>query len=331
MENIDLKDRKILYELDLNCRQSNTQIGKKVGLSRKVVEYRIKRMENDGVIKNYWTEFNTFKLGYNCYRIYIVYQDVDIDKKNEIIEYFANLSNAWAVMSVKGAIDLDVMLWVKDSYEFNQFWNKTLDRYGKYFSESTISILSGGIAYKKTYLVSEETKEDNRVHFILRSGGKTVEIDNIDFKIMNEIAVNSRIPLIELAKELRCSSQKVSSRINNLIEKGVILALRCSIDMSKLGFQNTVLDIYLKDHTQKNNLIQYMQNIPYIEYIIESIGWSDIGVELYTKNFEHLNEIIENIDMKFPGAIRKQDFWASKEYHRLRMLPEMTEADFKKK
>jgi len=50
MADLDLKDRKILYELDLNCRQSNTQIGKKVGLSRKVVEYRIKKMEEEGVI-----------------------------------------------------------------------------------------------------------------------------------------------------------------------------------------------------------------------------------------------------------------------------------------
>jgi len=47
---IDLKDRKILYHLDLNCRQSNAQIGKKVRLSKEVVNYRIKRMEEEGII-----------------------------------------------------------------------------------------------------------------------------------------------------------------------------------------------------------------------------------------------------------------------------------------
>jgi Lrp/AsnC family leucine-responsive transcriptional regulator len=71
MENIDLKDRKILYQLDLNCRQSNAQIGKKVGLSRKVVEYRIKRMEHEDIITGYWTAINSFKLGYQVFRIYI--------------------------------------------------------------------------------------------------------------------------------------------------------------------------------------------------------------------------------------------------------------------
>ena len=44
MEKLDLKDRKILYELDLNCRQSNAQIGKKVGLSRKEAYNAIKQI-----------------------------------------------------------------------------------------------------------------------------------------------------------------------------------------------------------------------------------------------------------------------------------------------
>jgi len=77
MMNIDLKDRKILYELDLNCRQSNAQIGKKVGLKRDMVAYRIKRLEQSGIIKNFWTAINTFKLGYLVFRIYINFQYVN--------------------------------------------------------------------------------------------------------------------------------------------------------------------------------------------------------------------------------------------------------------
>ena len=76
MVTIDLKDRKILYELDLDARQSLTQIGKKVGLKKDVISYRIKRMQDEGVIKNFWTAINTFKLGYQVYRIYINFQYV---------------------------------------------------------------------------------------------------------------------------------------------------------------------------------------------------------------------------------------------------------------
>ena len=55
MTKIDLKDRKILYHLDLDCRQSLTQIGKKVGLKKDVVAYRIKRMQDEGLILHFST------------------------------------------------------------------------------------------------------------------------------------------------------------------------------------------------------------------------------------------------------------------------------------
>ena len=63
MESLDVKDRKILYELDFNSRQSNSKIGKKVGLHKNVVNYRIKRMEKSGIISNYYTMIDTFKIG----------------------------------------------------------------------------------------------------------------------------------------------------------------------------------------------------------------------------------------------------------------------------
>ena len=143
MQKIDLKDRKILYELDLNCRKSNAQIGKKIGLSRKVVEYRIKRMENEGIIISYWTAINTMRLGYYVYRIYISFQDITSEIKNEIINYFVNYKDAWSVLSIKGSFDFDVIVWVKDVFEFNKFWNKTMERYGNYISQNVISPVYG--------------------------------------------------------------------------------------------------------------------------------------------------------------------------------------------
>ena len=69
--------------------------------------------------------------------------------------------------------------------------------------------------------------------------------------------------------------------------------------------------------------MKYISNIPYVEYIIETVGWADIQLELFCRDFNHLTKIMKDLDAKFPDAIRKQDFWMSKEYHRLRMQPEM--------
>ena len=244
MVKIDLKDRKILYELDLNCRQLNTQIGKKVGLKRDVVAYRIKRMQEDGIIKNFWTAINTFKLGYNVFRIYINFQYVSTDIKNKIIQHFINYNKTWAVVSIQGEIDLSVVIWVKDIYEFYQFWEKTLDLYEDYFAEAIVSVYIKAVSYKKSILLPNEFKESERKMYDTTCGGASVEIDEIDYKLLNELAMNARIPLIELAEKLGCSSQNVNYRVKNLIKRDIIKAFRVNIDLSKLGLQIFKVNIF---------------------------------------------------------------------------------------
>ena len=99
MENVDLKDRRILYELDKNSRESFTQIGKKVGLHKNVVNYRIKRMQDKGIITNFYTVIDTFKLGYNSLRFYIVYQNITPTIREEIINHFVENKFTWWVGS----------------------------------------------------------------------------------------------------------------------------------------------------------------------------------------------------------------------------------------
>ena len=60
---IDLKDRKILYELDKNARISYAQLGKKIGLSTEVVYYRVKKLEDMKILTQYQTAANYSKLG----------------------------------------------------------------------------------------------------------------------------------------------------------------------------------------------------------------------------------------------------------------------------
>ena len=58
LEDIDLKDRKILYELDVDSRQSNAEIARKVGLSKQVVGFRIKRLVKEGLISWFYSIFD---------------------------------------------------------------------------------------------------------------------------------------------------------------------------------------------------------------------------------------------------------------------------------
>jgi len=324
MPEIDLKDRKILYQLDLNCRQSNNQIGRKVGLSKEVVNYRIKRMQRLGIIRCFWTAINSLKLGYYAFRIYINFLDVSPEIKNEIIKYFKNYKNVWTLQTARGPVDLSAVLWADDIYNFNQFWNKTLDSYGNYFEKYAVSILTQVNCLKRTYLISDGYNKEDRDFYTINCIGQPSNIDKLDYHLLNEIANNARISLIELSKKLNSSSQTINYRIKNLIKKGIILAFRVDVDISKLGLQNSMIDIYLKDHTKGKKIEEYLKGNPYVENIMDmTIGWCDLNFELLVKNFNSLTKIIDEIDKKFPGAIRKTNFWMGTEVHKERWMPEL--------
>ena len=132
MEKLDLKDRKILYHLDLNSRQSFRSIGKKVGLSRDVIASRVKKLQEKGIVKGFYAMVDYLKLGYGVFRFYFSFQNVTPELKKEIIEYFMNDKYADDVISLEGNYDLMVAIFVKNYPQANAFWHNTLKKYGKY-------------------------------------------------------------------------------------------------------------------------------------------------------------------------------------------------------
>ena len=159
MIKIDNIDRKILYELDTNSRQSLSSIGRKINQSKTFVDYRIKKLEENGIINNYYTVIDAFKLGYTCLRLYIVYQYVSEDLKKEIVDYFNNSKFTWVVISVQGRYDITIFFWLNDKTEFYNFWEETLNRYGDYFKEQSLSLYIKAKFYKPSFLKGNEIRK----------------------------------------------------------------------------------------------------------------------------------------------------------------------------
>ena len=324
MYKIDLKDRKILYQLDLDSRQSLTKIGKNVGLKKDIVSYRIKKLQDEGVIKSFWTLIDAYKLGYIIFRFYLVFQYVNQDIKYKIINYLVKNKRICVVNEIIGKYDLGIFLWLKDINEFYSFWEGLLDNYGDYFSEKIFSIYVKWFTYRNSYILLDEYNIDDRLNYEITGGqGKRIEVDDTDLQLLNDISINSRIPLIELADKLDCSSQMVSYRLNNLKKSGVIQAFRVGIDLSKLGLKEYKVDIQLKEHTKRKHIMEYIKSNPNLEFIGTSAGVSDLELEFVLENSDKLHQVMEDISSKYPGAIRKYEYFNTSVNHKLRFIPEL--------
>jgi Lrp/AsnC family leucine-responsive transcriptional regulator len=330
MEKLDLKDRKILYNLDLNCRQSNTQIGKKVGLSKQVVDYRIKRMEEDKIITRYWTNIDSYRFGYQVYRYYLITQNASFSKKEEIVQQIADYKNTWVTGLIKGNYDIVAVIWVKSIPEFYQFWDNFNEAYGDYIAEKIFSVYLEADVYPLSFLLGEDYSKEDRKNPQHNGGKNPISIDKQDGILLNEIVTNARIPLIDLADKLNCSSQAANYRLKQLMTKEIIQGFHVGINIDKIGYEHYKVDIWLKELSKRRKLWKFIGEFPYVTFINTSAGYADIEIEFNIENLDSLLEYMDELQVKFSNVIRKFTYFGavSKGEQKLRCFPELSQNDF---
>ncbi|MBP1969944.1 Lrp/AsnC family leucine-responsive transcriptional regulator [Virgibacillus natechei] len=74
-----------------------------------------------------------------------------------------------------------------------------------------------------------------------------MELDNIDFQILQLLSENSRIQWKDLGEQIHMTGQAVGNRIKKLEENGVIKTYSIIVDQMKLGISYTAfVIIYMK-------------------------------------------------------------------------------------
>ena len=117
-------DVKILQVLLEDARFSSRQIAKKVGVSVGTVLSRIKKMEDDGLIKGYSVIMNHEKLGYEL----TVVMEVTVSKGRliEMESEIAKIPNVCTVYDVTGLTDALIIAKFKTREELGKFTKRLL-------------------------------------------------------------------------------------------------------------------------------------------------------------------------------------------------------------
>ena len=321
MIKLDKIDKKILYLLDLNSRQSLSQIGRKIKIPKANVGYRIKRLQEKGIIKRFYTVIDAFKLGYTSLRIYLVLEKTSPKIEDEIINYFVKNQYTWWVGKTEGRFDLVVILWIKNINDFYNFWEQTQLRYRTYFSKQIFSPYTQLLHYRYSFLLDDSNIND-RDKYEITGGQDQQEYDDLDYKILKELAANSRIPITEMMKKLNISSKTIRKRIQRLKKTGIIQGFRIQLDYLKLGYQYYKVDIDLTDYKSIYSIINYIKKNPQLIFIDKSVGLVDLELEFYVENLEHLLKIINDLIEKFPGKIKNYNYFYLQKIHKIQYLPE---------
>jgi DNA-binding Lrp family transcriptional regulator len=312
---LDLKDRRLLYELDKNCRQSNSEIGKKIRLNKNTVNYNVKRLEQEGAILGYYTVIDNSKLGYFSFRVYANFFNTKPEQENELINWLINNNRIGVVARIESIYDFVVMMWVKDVYEFDKFWLEFKKKFRAYFWNERVDVFTSVYHFKRKYLLEEDMFES--YEFI--GENKKAEHDELDIKILRLLSKNARMPLIEISSKLKIPERTVAFRIKRMEKNKIIQGYRVNIDLEKIGYEYYKINMVLNDFQDYDRLFEFSSNHPNIVYFDRTITDLDFEIDVEVKNRHELLKLLEQIKANF--SIRSTEILSLKHYYKLELIP----------
>lgn len=298
---MDVKDKKILTLLDENAGYSNSQIARRVKLSKPTIEYRIKNLLNKGVIQEFYTIINFTKLGYSKYKVYFRFQNTSVEEEKKIINYWVNANNSVWVGKIRGSWDLAISILAKSNFEFGKILNKFMSKYSEFIFKKDILLTEYSPIYAREYLT-----ETNPSEFIYGVPSEIYKLDSTEIKILKELSTNARINIVDLAQKLKLSRDVINYRIKKLSKEGIIFKYRVFLNLEKIGIglYKVILRTKNFDEQSEDKLKAYAKTHKKITQFLKLIGSWDIELEIESESEDEFHKILLDIRKKFSEIIR---------------------------
>ena len=314
LEKLDLIDRKILYELDLNARISTTQLAKKLRIGREMANYRINRLLEKGIIRKFVTMTNPAKFGYSVYKLFLKFQNLNEEFEKEIIDFLMKNDYVYWITSCRGKFDLNFCVFAKNINHYEEIMNDFFEKYGQYILDQEFNTtLEVGIM-SKDWLLPEQKKLSKVVYF----GGnyEDIGVDETDLQLLKILANNGRMSANKIAEKMNSTTRVVLYRMKELEKKGVILGYTNSLDLNilKKQFFKTMVNFTHFNKKLKQKIKEYSLNNFNIGFFVFCVGNWSLELELIVEDNNQFYKVMDDLKKEFPEMKGYEFLMYPKEY-----------------
>jgi Lrp/AsnC family transcriptional regulator, leucine-responsive regulatory protein len=292
MKDLDVKDFKIIRELDTGFRQSFSKIAKKVGLSKNSTALRFENLKS--YMLHNTIGLNNEILGYKMVKIFYSFDFYNEEFEQQIINELKKHKNILWAARLYGDYDLCICLLVDNLDILVTQVSEFNERFSKKINKKEIQIVSKQIYFRHNFLHSTPI---NQVYEV-SSQIKKVALDEKDKKIILLLRHEPRISLLDLSRKINLSPLTIKSRIKNLETKGVIMGYFMTLNPAKFGFNQFKLLIQLKQSNK--DFEKYLISMKSTKYLTKMLGLFDYEIDCVFKDTTQLQEEIEIMRSKFP-------------------------------
>ncbi|MBI2148275.1 Lrp/AsnC family transcriptional regulator [Candidatus Woesearchaeota archaeon] len=318
---LDKKDLKILWELDNNARISLSELAKKIGISKQNLNYRIKKLIQKDYLLGFTTLINFHKLGYIGYRIYFRYRNITEEREKEFINYLKNHNNIVWFVSTSGSWDIEVLFIAENPIQFNNIFKKIKEDYGQYFSKYNVSTSIVNYHFNRDYLINKKRGLFSPKYYGFEP--KKEELDELDIKILSEIANNCRQSNQEIGRKFKITYHTVKERIKKLENKKIIQKYIAEINLNKININYCKAILYLNNPSkeEEKKLYSFCSQYNFVTYLVEVLGEWQFEIEAEIESQDQLIALLRKIRNEFPNLITDYDILQVTKRHKLNYFP----------
>lgn len=296
MHKLDLKDLKIIKELDQDPDIATSQLAKKIGVSQQVADYRLKNLQKNKVIFAILPLIDMSKLGYTLFRVHVRFKQISEQKKSEFESFIKNNSNCFFIGSVGGRWDHYFDIFAESALQFQESLAQIISRFKNEIQEyETFTIVRIHI-FNYKYILDNAPKSTT-----FGETAEKQELDDIDKKILATIKTDSRQPYLQTSTIVGLSRNAIKEHIKRLKEKKIISGNRIFLNSQLMNQEAYKLLLRLRnDPDQKQRLIQFAKIHKNIIYALEMMGPYQLDLEVEIENRELLQDLIIQLRDLFP-------------------------------
>jgi|GEM_PF-200104 len=287
---LDSIDFAILGELREDCKLGHKQLADILGIHHNTVIKRIKKLEDEGVIKGYGIEADYTKVGYTMPAIVTMrLKKAGIGDEKLLSNEIRN-PNIASLFGVTGINDCISFVRAKDRYDLINVIQE-ISKNKKIVKTNTDIIMA---AHKYPYAFNPFKKVD----FAPRSPGKSRKnYDHVDLMILNEMRKNCKQSSRKLSSKLGIHHNTITQRIKRLENDNTILKHRAWIDFRKAGYNlHAIITMKLKkDEFGGPEFVESMIEIPEVEAFYSTTGLYDCCALVRAKNDDDMLRVLRMI------------------------------------
>ncbi|MBI5390343.1 AsnC family transcriptional regulator [Candidatus Woesearchaeota archaeon] len=299
---MDVKDRKLLYELSKNSRLSAPQIAKNVGLSKDAVIYRMKHLEHSGVIQKYVAVVNLKKLHYRTHIVFLEFRKFDLLTEKKVLSFLVDFPYSIWVASPSGHWDVIVDIISKSTDQFDEILSTLIDQLGDNLKHYDVLETVREFYYNHKYLTGENVTESSspNVHYSL---------DHTDYLILKSLSQNSRVKSTDISKKIHVSHDQVSYRIKKLAQSKIIEQFTVWLDVSKLNHSYYYLFLKLNSLNKKteNRITSFLKSQKEVLFFGKTAGRFNFNIDVIVEDQLQLKLFINHLREHFGDILESRE------------------------